>query len=289
DGALDHGDEVLERLAGTIGRAIAGQEGVKMETNVFVKDADGDIREHDILITHTEGLRVTRTAVECKDHGRKIGKPEMDAFRSKCQDTGIHKGVLVSSSGFAKSALKASKRTNIQCLELSTVDSFDWVGTSILNVYTREFSNIDILVFAKTPMALPFRVYAPDGQQLEVENFRNVAQEGINDDPGLMHVGMDKPATANIQWTPPDRCYTIDADEVRHDVDYFVLVATWTVRNTPQPFDLHRYLGDSGELQVATSEFEVPGLSGKLVMIRDEENIRVALSPHPKPSKLIEN
>ena len=247
-----------------------------METNVRVKDADGDLREHDILLTHTEGLRVTKMAVECKDQGRKIGKKELEAFETKCRDTGIHKGVIVSSSGFAESALRKSRRTNIQCLELAKVESFPWVGVSVFIVVRREFSQIDVHAFAKTAMVLPFRIYSDIGE-LTMENYKNACQTAINDSPELSQLGRDEPVTVTIRWTPADSVWTIDANDVRHEVDHLDMVATFTVTDTPQPFELHEYSGDSGKMEIASANLDGIGATGKIIMLRDDESIRFAI------------
>lgn len=279
--APDRPGQNFQNLVAIIERAVAGQDGVKMETNVFVRDADGDMREHDILLTHTEGLRVTRTAVECKDHGRKIGKPELEAFRSKCQDTGVHKGVMVSSSGFAKSALRASRRTNVQCLELAKVESFPWVGVSAFYVSRRDFSNIDVNVFARTPIVEPFRLFGVTGE-LTMETFKNVCQHAISEAPELSALGRDEAVTVTIHWTPSDEAYVIDANEDRHEVDYLILHPTFTVTDTPQDFELHSYSGDTGRLEVAMTDFNEAGLSGKLIMVRDDKSIRLMIQPAPR-------
>jgi Restriction endonuclease len=275
----DRPGQAFQNTVAMVERAIAGQDGVQMETNVRVKDADGDLREHDILITHTEGLRVTRTAVECKDHGRKIGKPELEAFRSKCADTGIHKGVIVSSSGFAKSALKASRRTNVQCLELAKVDSFPWVGASGSIVTERHFSNIDVNVFALTKIEQPFKIFAMNDAELTMENYRNVCQIAINKDEDLSKLGRDGSVCVMIQWKPEDGVYVIDANAIRHEIEFLELRPTFTTTETHQAFELHSYFGDTGKLEVASSDFEAGGLTAKLVMIRDEKNIHVMLQP----------
>lgn len=269
-------------------RAIAGQNGVTMETNVFVKDADGDLREHDIILTHTQGLRVTKTAIECKDRGRKIGKPDLDAFRSKCADTGIHKGVIVSSSGFAQSALRASRRTAIQCLELSKAKRFPWIGMSASVMTQRDYSNIGVKVFAPTPIKPPFKIFGPDGAELSVYDYQNAAQAAFNDHPGLAHLGRDEPTTITINWKPEGGVYVIDADDVRHEVDYLILHPTFTVTETTQPFEHHSYSGDTGTYEIAISDFKAGGLDAKLVMIRDADNIRFMIQPNVPDGTLIE-
>ncbi|WOB78473.1 restriction endonuclease [Brevundimonas nasdae] len=281
----DRPGQAFQDLVATIERAISGQTGVTMETNVLVRDADGDLREHDILLTHTEGLRVTKTAVECKDRGRKIGKPDLEAFRSKCEDTGIHKGVIVSSSGFAESAMKASRRTNIQCLELAKVDTFGWVGDAVFIHTERQFSRVDIHVVALTKVAEPFRIYGDAGELL-MANFVNVAHQAISEKKTLSEETREGGGSAEILWKPADVVYVIDANEVRHEVDHIKISTDFTLVDTPQDFELHSYRGDTGQLEIASTDFVAGDFGGKLMMVRDGENIRVMLQPTNAPQSI---
>jgi hypothetical protein len=52
---------------------------------------------------------------------------DIEAFATKCQDTKIHKGVVISPEGFSKSALTKAKNYGIGCLSLRQVESFNWL------------------------------------------------------------------------------------------------------------------------------------------------------------------
>jgi len=116
---------------------------IKVESPAFLVDKDGHRREHDVLITRREHMRTYLTAIECKDLKRKVGVPALEAFRTKCDSTGINSAVLVSSSGFTKSALKTAKRLNVQCFTLQQLDQVPWVNGAPLIQFRRRFSDIE--------------------------------------------------------------------------------------------------------------------------------------------------
>ena len=78
----------------------------------------GRLREHDVLVTHKVGHDVVKTALECRDRSRKVGVPDIEAFAAKCRDTGIDRAVIVSSLGFAQTALKKARHENVRCYVL---------------------------------------------------------------------------------------------------------------------------------------------------------------------------
>lgn len=75
----------------------------------------GTLREHDVLVTHRVGHHLARTAIECRDRSHKVGVPDVEAFAAKCRDTSIDRAVIVSSTGFTKTALTKAKHENVRC------------------------------------------------------------------------------------------------------------------------------------------------------------------------------
>jgi hypothetical protein len=67
------------------------------------------------------------TAIECRDRSRPVGVPQIEGFHQKCQDTGIHRGVIVSPKGFYSSAVTKAAHLGIVCLRLDQVKKFDWI------------------------------------------------------------------------------------------------------------------------------------------------------------------
>src|SRR4051794_29899547 len=91
----------FQDLVATLERVLSSQDGVDIATPCYLPDKDtGARREHDVVITRRHGHHLIRTALECKDTGRTVGVPQVEAFAKKCEKTGIHHPVIVSSSGF---------------------------------------------------------------------------------------------------------------------------------------------------------------------------------------------
>jgi hypothetical protein len=72
------------------------------------------------------GARNIVTAIECRDRKARVDSPQIEAFAEKCRDTGIDKGVIVSSAGFTKPAIAKAAAKQIDCITLSEAASFPW-------------------------------------------------------------------------------------------------------------------------------------------------------------------
>ena len=57
---------------------------------------------------------IHRTICECKDWATNIPKEVVHAFRTVMQETGAHRGYIVSRVGFQKGAMEAASATNIE-------------------------------------------------------------------------------------------------------------------------------------------------------------------------------
>lgn len=119
--------EKLQRLVKAIEEALSGDEHTTIESPAFVADRKtGALREHDVLIIRRTPHRTFVTAIECKDHSRPVGITIVEAFKTKCDDTGIDKGVIVSSRGFTATASQKAKIFGIDCLTLEQANLQEW-------------------------------------------------------------------------------------------------------------------------------------------------------------------
>ena len=143
----------LHRLVHTIEQAISGSPEVQVESPKRVPDKDtGKPREHDVVLTFRRHHHEIAVAIECRDRTRKIGVPEVEAFHAKCLRTGIDRGVMVSSLGFAGSAITKAASYNIGCLELKDVAQFDWCLVPVVEVLRRNVKHVDCgVIFDKAP------------------------------------------------------------------------------------------------------------------------------------------
>ena len=109
----------LQQLVQTLERLTATTENLRIESPKRLIDKDTErLREHDVVLTFSMGHHDLIVALECRDRSRKVGVPEIEAFKKKCDRTGIHRGVIVSSIGFTGTALKKAKTMDIRLLSV---------------------------------------------------------------------------------------------------------------------------------------------------------------------------
>lgn len=83
-----------------------------------LKDRVGNIRQFDVVIRGQFGGRPVLGVIECKDHSRKKGPSEIEAFSKKTENLGANLRLMVSRKGFTEQALSLAKHEHIGCLSL---------------------------------------------------------------------------------------------------------------------------------------------------------------------------
>lgn len=89
-----------------------------MTHNERLTDRTGATRQYDVVIRGFLGPTRILGIMECKDHGRKVGPEDVDAFAHKVENVGANLRFLVSKSGFTEQALKVARHAHISCLSL---------------------------------------------------------------------------------------------------------------------------------------------------------------------------
>jgi predicted helicase len=148
--------KALQRLIRAIESALAaGNETVKVEMSKRLPDkVTGKLREHDVVLTITNNHHETIIALECRDRSRRVGVDAVEAFHNKCQDTGISSGIIVSASGFWKSAVEKATHYNIGCLSLTEAEGFDWCIATGLTNFSRKLIHTHLGVIFPGPSAV---------------------------------------------------------------------------------------------------------------------------------------
>lgn len=88
------------------------------EHNQRVRDRLGHLRQIDVLIRGSFGGWAMIGVIECKDHSRKKGLADVEAFAKKTEHLGAGLRLMVAKKGFAKDALRLAKHEHIGCLSL---------------------------------------------------------------------------------------------------------------------------------------------------------------------------
>ena len=134
---------VFHKTVEIIEKSIHNNDNIKIKSPEYIIDIiSGQLREHDIVLYIDENHFKIKIAIECRDRKRKIDSPQLEAFKKKCEETGIDKGVIVSKMGFYKPEIKKAKHYNISCLTLQQIQSISWLKTEVFIKESNKFINV---------------------------------------------------------------------------------------------------------------------------------------------------
>lgn len=83
-----------------------------------IKGESGVTHQIDVLASETDDSGTFRTAIECKYLNTKVTKDTVMKLSETINDTGIHRGIIVSKSGFTPDAQLFAKHRNILIIQL---------------------------------------------------------------------------------------------------------------------------------------------------------------------------
>lgn len=97
------------------------QDYILHHRKTYAGQRTGNQHEIDLSFEATVGSLRILVMIECKHYRRRLGKDVVEQLRSKMDDIGAHKGVIVTTVGFQKGALRAAKSYGI-ALVIATVE-----------------------------------------------------------------------------------------------------------------------------------------------------------------------
>lgn len=268
--------EDFQNFVASLERAISERDGATLESPKRLRDKDTNaLREHDVIITWKSGHHEIITSIECKDQGRKVGVPMVEAFAKKCEKTGIHHGVIVSSSGFTQTALDKTEALNISCMTLTEAESFEWMGLEFFVEFRRQFSQLDLFVGCESMPDGVFTICNEIGAEVTSEHIGNIVESNV---PFLenMEECLDVEIPIKIQIDTP--VWTVkDQAGISHKLIKIDVNTSYKITRTAKPVTLHSYVGKKSEYQIASTDVDIKGQEGKIRMIKDDEGITVIL------------
>jgi restriction endonuclease len=262
--------KMLQRLIRSIESALAaGNATVKVEMEKRIPDkVTGQPREHDVVLTTTNNHHETIIALECRDRSRPVGVNAVEEFRTKCQDTGIHLGIIVSSKGFCKTAIAKAARYDIRCLSLEEAERFDWCDPVGITLHYRTIQHVQFnVLFPNGPEISRDTLQTEDGTPVNGELINKWGVNALDqyrplpEDLGEHRVSMREfnPNVFGIR----------DGERVRANAVQITLTYVVSERLSPFSFRKYRDVGKSKEVtQAAISE----------VQINEEETVDLVLS-----------
>ena len=120
-----------EAITKYIYETLGQKSGVKIECfggNCKVTGKSEVNHQIDVLTSHSDGIHIYRTAIECKYWNEKINKDIIMKVSEIIEDAGVHKGVIVSRRGFTEDGISFAKYKNIGLVELREVEEKDFDG-----------------------------------------------------------------------------------------------------------------------------------------------------------------
>jgi hypothetical protein len=249
----------------------------------FPDKVTGKPREHDVVLTITQEHHHLVIALECRDRSRKVGVNAVEEFRSKCEDTGINSGIIVSARGFYKTAIEKATHYNIRCLTLDEAESFDWCPASGVDTFHREVRGSHLTVLFDGDGIKVETIQLEDGRPLNGDmvgswalnllehHYRPSADEAAGD----YHVAFKERDPKLYGIRDGKRVQAVEAQYVVH----------YTVSVGFAPFSFRTYMdmGRSKQLrQVATCAVQIGDAEADLVFSPNKEgSVTVALVRSP--------
>lgn len=174
--------KALQVLVHAIESAVTGSPNVRVESPKRLRDKDtGRLREHDVVLTFTQAHHEFLLALECRDRTRPVGVPEVEAFYAKCLRTGIGRGVMVSSTGFRKTALEKAESYGIGCLELQDVTRYDWCQAPVVTVLNHDLLGANVAIDFEREPPPGWTAYGQDGSPVTPATVRAWALRFFNE------------------------------------------------------------------------------------------------------------
>lgn len=144
----------FQQLVHRIKQATHGSS-AKVVESYLTEDPDRTEREVDIHIEEAHNGTVFKTAIECRNHGRKGSITWLDAVAGKYADLDYDRIILVNRRGFSAPAEKKASRLGIQLWTLTEATSEAWPNGLPKPWLVTYKENVNITLFATPQNRIP--------------------------------------------------------------------------------------------------------------------------------------
>jgi len=272
--SLERPGQRFHNFVAILERMFAHNDGATVTSSLRLPDKDtGRLREHDVVIVRRTHHGPNLTAIECRDHGRKIGVPQIEAFAKKCEKTGIHHGIVVAANGFTNTARTKAKALNLVCMELAEAESFKWIGTVTVIGHFHNFTAIEgrvRVVENGREVANPCTVYTPDGLRYTGENIQSLIMDKLH----LEARNSTAHQTLSGQIVVPmEGFYVIDALSEHFYVKDSTFTYVLEIEVAERQITLHHYAGESASLEIASGQITFSGAQSTLAFVKSKNGV----------------
>jgi hypothetical protein len=272
--SLERPGQRFHNLVAVLERMFAHKDGVTVASSLRLPDKDtGQPREHDVVIIRRTHHGPNLTAIECRDQGRKVGVPQIEAFAKKCEKTGIHHGIVVAANGFTSTARTKAKALNLTCMDLAEAESFEWIRTVTIVGQFHNFTTIDACVRVVEngqKVANPSTVYTPDGLPYTGEGVQSLIVDKLP--PEARNPTIRQTLNGQIV-APMEGFYVIDALSQRFQVKDITFIYVLEIEVTERPITLHYYAGESTALEIASGQITFSSGQSTLAFVKSKDGV----------------
>ena len=177
----------FEELVKRVQEELAPDAIVKLDDKIIGSDT-GIARQIDISVKRSIGNYEILVVIDCKDYSRPVNVKDVEAFIGMIQDVHANKGVIVSASGFTKTAKTRGEKAGLNLYRLVDTGDHDWQVMAYIPVicnfigprkYSFRFSgNIEIIDF---PFNEPQSLKIYDENNCELGTLLNIMKKNWND------------------------------------------------------------------------------------------------------------
>jgi uncharacterized protein len=267
----------FHRLVEMLERGVFSVPGATVQSPGYLRDkVTGRKREHDIVITYSLPYRSFVVAVECRDRKRPVDDTQVEAFARKCSKTGVDKGIIVSSSGFAPEALTDAAFCNIDCFTLEQVSQLEWVTPQVFETLHRHVTATAVQVIGtgdeSGDLIEPLKVVMRENDvtiEMSHDDALPLTQRLLNSIRDEQIPGEEGSFT--IELPNPGDVYLVDGLAQRREISGFLVSIHVETRVISEPINLYQYRSGQGATLFGVETARIgpnPHIEGSLVLVR---------------------
>lgn len=292
----------LEKLVAHLEKILTKDKNATVESPKKIRDrVTKKLREHDVVITFVQGHHQLLIAIECRDRSRPITCEQIECFVTKCRDTEINQGIIVSSKGFYKTARQKALDYGIRCLDLEQVSSFNWLLALGINQIHRKTCNITWIANTEEELSeKPSNAVLADKEKNEIstdllnkkaeENLRDFLDKKyfIDSTSIINYIGPIKDTIAikfdnkKVYLLDKDKNILIPLKELFAKIDYEITCEF-------SPFNLYQYYEEKSKniiTSVAVADLNIQDRTFNIILTKkDNENGHITIASEDKLKK----
>lgn len=272
----------FQDLTAIIEKAFVGDSFTEVKSPAYLPElTSGELREFDVLITRTQHHNITRTAIECKDHSRRVGVAIVEGFAPKSRGCGVHRAIIVSKLGFTSGAYRKASELGIDCMTLMPAKPDNVRVTVSLHHRHVTFLAAHYGVPAAARLAQPYGVFRSTGELVSNPFMASLATQYVPPPDEIERAtGL---RNYRITLEGDGGLYLIDANGERFEPTEVLLDVTCNYGAEPMPIENYLYSGGGAKYVISMArDFTADGAEGRAIFIDDEAGFRGGFVPFPK-------